>query len=98
MAKVTAADVLSGKKSEKKAPAKKKKGGKHKRTEIDHHPDGSHTTKHFGHDPADDTSYASADLDGLKAGLDKNLGAGPVEPTPDAGDAGGGMPPAPTAA
>lgn len=100
--KVTAADLLAG---GKKKEGGKKKGGKHKyrKTETEHHPDGSHTVRHLGHDPADDTSYAAADLDGVKAGLDEHLGGGPAEaagpPEPGGQDAGaGGMPPAPTAA
>lgn len=103
--KITAADLLSGgkKKSEKKGG--KKKGGKHgfHKTEIEHHPDGSHTVRHLSQAGGDgDTSYAAADLDGVKAGMDEHLGGGPEAAEgaePEAGGAGpSGLPPAPSAA
>lgn len=56
---------------------KKKKHPYHK-TEIEHHPDGSHTVRHHPHrgDHPDMPveSYAAGDMDALKAGLERNIG------------------------
>lgn len=62
----------------KKKPSKSKKG-KSKytggQTTIDHHTDGkSHTVKHMPAGGGQVESYSAADLAGVHAGLDKNLG------------------------
>src|SRR5579859_4150278 len=70
-----------------KSDKKKKKHG-FAATHIEHHTDGSHTVRHVPDDGGQETSYASPDLNGVKAGLDQNLGGGeaaggaepPVEP------------------
>ena len=81
-------DILSGKSNKKDDEKDKKaghKGGKHKRTIIDHHLDGSHTNTHEPRDGGDPVSYARTDLAGSIAGLKENLGpeaeAG-AEPSP----------------
>lgn len=96
--KVTAADILSGGKKSEKKPSKKK--GKHgyRRTEIEHHPNGSHTVRHLANE-GEDTSYAAADLDGVKAGMDDHLGGGPAAgPAEEAGAQPSGLPPSPMSA
>lgn len=83
------------KKSEKKDSKKKKKHG-FGATHIEHHTDGSHTVRHVPEDGGQEVSYAAPDLNGVKAGLDQNLGEpegaeAPVEPPAGAAPA-----PAPT--
>jgi hypothetical protein len=78
------------KKSDHGADKGGKKGHKPPRfhkTEVEHHPNGSHTIRHIPHPPkmgADgkmpeaepEVSYAANDLQGLHDGLDANLGEG----------------------
>ena len=42
-------------------------------TRILHHSDGSHTVFHENSDPSQNVSYAKADLQGVKDGLDANV-------------------------
>lgn len=78
--KMGPAEILSGggkKKDEEKKPKKGK--SKHRKTEIEHHDDGSHTVRHFpkadGTAPAGpEVSYAAKDLDGVHDGLEEHLG------------------------
>lgn len=80
------------KKSEKK-DSKKKKKHKFGVTHIEHHTDGSHTVRHVPEDGGQEMSYASPDLNGVKAGLDQNLG----EPEGDEGTPAAAPAPAPAA-
>lgn len=81
------------KKSEKK-DSKKKKKHKFGVTHIEHHTDGSHTVRHVPEDGGQEMSYASPDLNGVKAGLDQNLG----EPEGDEGTGTPAAAPAPAPA
>ena len=86
-------------KSTSKSKPSSKSKGKHKHTHIEHHDDGSHTVRHSG--DGNEMSYATPDLEGVKAGLDQHIGGG-QDPTQTAAqpDAGGApeMPGAPAAA
>jgi hypothetical protein len=73
-------DLLAGKKKEPEEKPKGSKKPRFKRTVIDHHDNGSHTSRHEprmasdGEKPGDEVSYASADLDGVHDGLEQHLG------------------------
>ncbi|MHB8666773.1 MAG: hypothetical protein ACYC7B_04535 [Burkholderiales bacterium] len=56
---------------------------KHKKTVITAHTNGSYTTQHSPDSP-DEVSYASGDINGLKAGLDEHLGEGEAPPSEEA--------------
>lgn len=47
---------------------------KHKHTHIEHHENGTHTTRHTPADGGPDVSYASQDLDGVHDGLEHHVG------------------------
>lgn len=105
---VSVGDIMGGAKSKAKSAAPKAKAkSKHRHTHIEHHDDGSHTVRHSG--GANEVSYATPDLNGVKAGLDANIGGGqdpnagapPIDPmaaggAPSAGPSAGA--PAPAAA
>ena len=105
--KVTPVEILGGGKHEKSGgKGGKKKKRKYRRTEIDHHDNGSHTVRHIPHaedgpdevtgKPGGDTSYAVKDMDELHDGMEEHLGDPNVAeeqaaaPAPQA--PGGGMP------
>lgn len=108
-ASASVGDIMGGAKPKAKSAAPKAKAAKtkHKHTHIEHHDDGSHTVRHSG--GANEVSYATPDLNGVKAGLDANIGGGqdpnagapPIDPmaaggAPSAGPSAGA--PAPAAA
>jgi hypothetical protein len=92
---ISVGDVMGGAKPKSKTAPKTQAKSKHRHTHIEHHDDGSHTVRHSG--AGDEVSYAAPDLNGVKAGLDANIGGGqdpnagapPVDPM-----AAGGAPPA----
>lgn len=101
--------ILSGdkgepekKESKKESKDEKKKKGKMRKTEIEHHSDGSHTVRHTPEE-GPEVSYAAKDLDGVIDGLHENLqggeegtGGGPVAAPAAAPAASAGAPsPAP---
>ena len=72
----SAADALSGKKKGK-TPAKPRKR-RYRKTEIEHHSDGSHTIRHIpAEGGGEEKSYAVADDEAMHRGLDENVGAEP---------------------
>jgi hypothetical protein len=63
---------------------------KHKHTHIEHHENGTHTTRHTPADGGPDVSYASQDLDGVHDGLEHHVGEpngeeAQAQPDPNAG-------------
>lgn len=86
--KVTPAEILGGGKHEKGGKGKKKKR-RYRRTEIDHHDNGSHTVRHIPHHeegpdeatgkPGGDMTYAVKDMDELHDGMEEHLGQPNVE-------------------
>jgi hypothetical protein len=93
--KVAAAPKASSapKLTEPKAAGVEGAGGKkkHKHTHIEHHDNGTHTTRHTPVGGGEETSYASQDLDGVHDGLEQHVG----EPNGDEAQpqmAGGGAP------
>lgn len=88
--------------SDKHNPAHEDKKPKHNfhRTEIEHHPNGSHTVRHIPHPPkpstdgspveaADSPSYAAPDMASLHQGMDANLGGGEAGGEPSGAPEGG---------
>ena len=68
---------------------------KHKHTHIEHHENGTHTTRHTPMDGGPDVSYASQDLDGVHDGLEHHVGdpnGEEAQAQPDAGAQPGGQP------
>lgn len=59
---------------------------KHKHTHIEHHDNGTHTTRHTPRDGGPDVSYASQDLDAVHDGLEHHMG----DPNGDEAAQGGG--------
>lgn len=97
--KITPVEILGGGKHDKKS---KKKKRRYRRTEIDHHDNGSHTVRHIPHaeDGPDQTgklggdmTYAVKDMDELHDGMEEHLGDPNVEEEKaDMPPAGGGTP------
>lgn len=74
-------------KAEKKEAKNGKKGGKHKHTHIEHLDDGSHVVRHTPREGGQEVNYSAADMGGLHAGLDSNLGGDVAETTAPAAGA-----------
>lgn len=80
--KLSPKDVLSGG-GEGKEKSPKKKKHSYRRTEIDHHENGSHTVRHIprnekteaGSESPSDMTYAVKDTDELHDGIEEHLGA-----------------------
>ena len=86
-------NAAAGNKPEHAAGGEKKT--KHKHTHIEHHDNGTHTTRHTPADGGPDVSYASQDLDGVHDGLEHHVGdpnGEEAQAQPDAGAQPGAQP------